>query len=54
MKIKSKYQIWDDGILCPAWTRKPKNPMARPLGVRTIEEAKLGIRYYIPKQRLVD
>ena len=45
---KSKYRIWDKGILVPAYTRKPKDPRAIALGVRTLEERQIGLKYYIP------
>ena len=45
---KAKYWIWDKGCLVPAYVRKPKNPDAVWLGIRTTEEARLGIRYYAP------
>jgi len=49
-KIRSKYQIWDGGKLVPAFTRKPKNPLAIPLGATDATERKLGIKYYIPSK----
>jgi hypothetical protein len=45
---RSKYRIWDCGVLVPAYCRKPKNPHAKKLGARTVDEMKLGIRWYIP------
>ena len=45
---KSKYRLWDKGILVPAYTRKPKDPRAIALGVRTLEERQIGLKYYIP------
>jgi hypothetical protein len=50
-RVRSKYKIWDKGELVPAWTRKPKNPEAKRLEVRTLEEAKLGICWYLPAQK---
>ncbi len=42
------YKIWDDGKLVRAFVRKPKNPNARLLEPRTIQEAALGLKYYLP------
>ena len=50
---KSKYRIWDKGILVPAYTRKPKDPRAIALGARTLEERQIGLKYYIPADALV-
>lgn len=46
--INTKYKIWNNGKLVPAYTRKPKNPAAIRLTCTTAEERKLGIRWYIP------
>ena len=48
-KICSKYRIWDKGHLVPAWTRRPKNVEGvMELKPQTIQEHKLGIKYYLP------
>jgi len=51
-KPRSKRRIWDKGVLVPAFTRKPKDPRARELSPRTIDEKKRGIKYYIPASAL--
>lgn len=46
------YHIWDAGRRCPAWIRKPRDRWnahyARRLPLRTIQEGKLGIQWYMP------
>ena len=48
--VKSDFAIWDSWKQCPAWKRKPKNTLAKRLSLRTIQEADLGIRYWIPPE----
>lgn len=46
------YRIWNAGRLCPAWIRKPRGRWnahyAERLPLRTIQEGKLGIQWYMP------
>jgi hypothetical protein len=51
---RTKYQIWDKGILVPAFVRKPKDPRAIRLNARNAEEQRLGIRYYIPAAKIIE
>ena len=44
----SKYLIWDCGVQVPAYIRKPKNPNAVLIPIRTIQEAKIGLKWYVP------
>lgn len=44
----SKYKIWDGNQQVPAYIRRPKNPRAIKLTCRTVEEAKIGLRWYVP------
>ena len=49
IRIRSKYRIWDKGHLVPAWTRKPKSVEGViELKPQTIQEHKLGIKWYLP------
>lgn len=48
----TKYKIWDNGVLVPAFTRKPKDKRAVELYPRTPQEVDKGIRYYIPANKL--
>lgn len=52
-KIRSKYQIWNDGKLVPAFCRKPKDPeiCSKIIEIQnpTINEKELGIKYYLPE-----
>ena len=45
---KTKYRIWDKGVLVNAYCRKPKNLQVLELKFRTLDEIKKGIKYYIP------
>jgi hypothetical protein len=48
-KVTSKYKIYDNGSLVPAWTRKPKNmDGVIELTTRNAEERKLKLRWYLP------
>jgi hypothetical protein len=49
----SKYQIWDNNKLVPAFIRKPKDVRAERLTVRTIDETRKGIKYYIPASKII-
>lgn len=50
--MKTKYQIYDNGRLVPAFTRKPKDARAIKLETRDATERKLGIKYFIPASEL--
>ena len=50
--MKTKYQIYDQNRLVPAFCRKPKDPRAELLGATDATERKLGIKYYIPADKL--
>lgn len=51
IRIRSKYRIWDKGHLVPAWTRKPKSVEGViELKPQTIQEHKLGIKWYLPHE----
>ncbi len=52
VNMKAKYMIWDRGYQVPAYKSKPKDPRAVLIAPRTIEEAKIGLRYYIPAKTL--
>ena len=49
---RSKYQIWDNGKLVPAFVHKPRDSRAILLGATNAQERKLGIKYYIPAASL--
>jgi len=50
-KVTSKYKIYDNGSLVPAWTRKPKNAAGVvELTTRNAEERKLKLRWYLPSK----
>ena len=53
MRKQNKYQIWDKGVLVPAYQRKPKDPKAIPLVVTNAQERRLGIKYYTPADKEV-
>lgn len=46
----SKYRIWHKGKLVPAYKQKPKNTKAKPLTVRSAEERKIGLNWYLPEE----
>ena len=50
--MKAKYQIYDQGKLVPAFTRKVKDPRAVAIGATTAEERRIGLKYYIPADKL--
>lgn len=52
--MQNKYKIWDKGVLVPAFINKPKDERAEKLNSRTIQEAKIGIKWFIPADKLKD
>ncbi len=44
----SRARIWDGDILVRAWKRKPRDPDAKPLIMRTSEEKAHGLNWYLP------
>lgn len=46
--IRSKYGIWDNGILVPAFKRRIQDKRCVPLTVTNAQEREIGLKYYMP------